>query len=120
MIIEIAGQQWSVQAVEAHDPGLFANGDECRGTCWCGKSEIYLSKELSGDQVPRVVMHELVHAYIYATQAVKPENWTEEDMCELIAIYGWQMCVLGRQICEELFPKVKLRPWNITYGEVRV
>lgn len=120
MLIEIAGQQWSVTKVDAHHPGLMVDGTARRGACWCGKAEIYISNEVTGDQVPRVIMHELTHAYIYSTQAVQPESWNEEDVCELIAIYAWEMSVLGRQICEELFPKVKLRPLDLVQHEARV
>jgi hypothetical protein len=120
MIIEIAGQQWQVHKVEAHHPGVMVDGTSRRGACWCGKAEIYISNEVAGDQVARVVMHELAHAYIYSTQAVQPEAWSEEEVCELIAIYAWEMSVLGLQICEELFPKTKLRSVNLVRHEARV
>ena len=112
MIIEIAGQQWQVHKVEPHHPGLVVDGSVCRGACWCGKSEIYLSSELTGDQVARVVLHELAHAYIYATQAVQPESYTEEDICELVGIYAWEMGALCQAVCRTLFPEVVLRPWS--------
>ena len=120
MIIEIAGQQWQVHKVEAHHPGVIVDGTARRGACWCGKAEIYISNEVTGDQVARVVMHELAHAYIYSTQAVQPEEWSEEDVCEMIAIYAWSMCLLCTLICQELFPEVKLRPWYSKPVEARV
>ena len=120
MIIEIAGQQWRVEKVESHHPGLFVEGTARRGACWCGSTEIYISNELKGDQVARVVTHELAHAYIYSTQAIQTESWTEEDVCELVAIYAWEMCVLCQAVCNQLFPEVKLRPWNTIQREVRV
>ena len=120
MIIEIAGQQWQVHKVEAHHPGVMVDGTARRGACWCGKAEIYISNEVTGDQVARIVMHELTHAYIYSTQAIQTETWNEEDVCELFAIYAWEMSVLGRHICEELFPGVKLRPLKLAQREARV
>lgn len=119
MIIEIAGQQWLVEKVESHHPGLFVEETARRGACWCGSTEIYISNELKGDQVARVVMHELAHAYIYSTQAVQPESWTEEDVCEMFAIYAGPMCLLCRLVCQELFPDVKLRPWLTKHVEAR-
>lgn len=109
MLIEIAGQQWLVEKVESHHPGLFVEGTACRGACWCGSAEIYISNELKGDQVARVVMHELAHAYLYSTQAVQPESWTEENVCEMVAIYAWEMCVQCQAVCQVLFPEVTLR-----------
>ena len=120
MIIEIAGQQWQVYKVDAHHPGLMVNETAHRGACWCGAAEIYLSSELKGDHVTRVVMHELAHAYIYSTQAIDVESWSEEDVCELIAIYAGLMCLGCQLICQELFPEVKLRPWYPTPVEARV
>lgn len=118
-MIEIAGQQWLVDKVESHHPGLFVGGTARRGACWCGSTEIYISDELKRDQVARVVMHELAHAYIYSTQAVQPESWGEEDVCELFAIYAWEMCALCQAVCNQLFPEVKLRPWNTIQREAR-
>lgn len=120
LVIEIAGQQWQVWAVNAHHPGLMVDGTARRGACWCGKTEIYISNECTGDQVARVVMHELAHAYIYSTQAISVENWTEEDVCEMIAIYAGPMCLLCQLICQELFPEVRLRPWYTKPVEARV
>ena len=119
VVIEIAGQQWQVHKVEAHHPGVLVDGTARRGACWCGKADIYISNEVTGDQVARVVMHELAHAYIYSTQAIQPESWVEEDVCELFAIYAWEMCALCQAVCNQLFPEVKLRPWNTIQREAR-
>ena len=120
MRIEIAGQQWIVEKVDSHHPGLFVGDVARRGAAWCGQAEIYISNELKGDQGARVVMHELAHAYIYSTQAVQPESWSEEDVCELFAIYAGPMCLLCTSICQELFPEVQLRPWYSKPVEARV
>lgn len=119
-MIEIAGQQWQVYKVEAHHPGVIVDGTARRGACWCGKAEIYISNELKGDQVARVIMHELTHAYIYSTQAIQPESWNEEDVCELFAIYAWEMCVQCQAVCQALFPEVVLRIYRETYKEPKV
>lgn len=120
MVIEIAGQQWQVNKVEAHHPGVVVDGTARRGACWCSKAEIYISNEVTGDQVSRVIMHELAHAYIYSTQAVQPESWDEESVCELIAIYAWEMCVQCQSICQALFSEVVLRIYREAYKEPKV
>lgn len=119
MVIEIAEQQWQVHRVESNHPGLYVENTARRGACWCGKAEIYLSTELEGDQAVRVIMHELTHAYIYSTQAVQPENWAEEDVCELFAIYARPASILCQMICQRLFPEVALRSWTPTQKEVQ-
>ena len=120
MVIEIAGQQWQVHKVEAHHPGVMVEGTARRGACWCSKAEIYISKEVTGDQVPRVVMHELTHAYIYSTQAAQLEAWQEEEVCDLIAIYAWEICALCQAVCETLFPEVRLRLFKVAHREARI
>ena len=120
MVIEIVGQQWQVHKVEAHHPGVMVDGTARRGACWCGKAEIYISNEVTGDQVARVIMHELVHACIYSTQAVQPDNWDEESVCDLFAIYAWGLCTLCQAVCNQLFPEVKLKSWNTMQWETRV
>lgn len=120
VVIEINGQQWSVEKVDAHHPGLFVEGTARRGAAWCGQAEIYLSNELKGDQVARVAMHELAHAYIYSTQAITPEAWSEEDVCELCALYAWEMSALCQAVVRELYPEVKLRAWSEVLKEARL
>ena len=120
MVIEIAGQQWQVNKVEAHHPGLMVDGTARQGACWCGKAEIYISNEVTGDQVSRAIMHELAHAYIYSTQAIQPESWNEEDVCEMFAIYAWEMCVQCLVVCRALFPEVVLRIHREAYKEIKV
>lgn len=88
MHILIAGQKWDVLKVSGHDPGLYADAKTCLGTAWPGHLRIYISAELEGDSALRTIKHELVHAYIYSTQAIRPETWDEEDVCEFLSIYG--------------------------------
>ena len=119
VVIEINGQQWSVEKVDAHHTGLFVEGAARRGAAWCGQTEIYLSNELRGDQVARVAMHELAHAYIYSTQAISPEVWNEEDVCELFALYAREMSTMCQVVVQKLYPEVKLRPWSEVLKEAR-
>ena len=119
MIIEIAGQQWQVHKVESFHPGLMVEGTARRGACWCGRAEIFLSDELIGDQVARVVTHELVHAYIYSTQAVQPESWDEEAVCELFAIYALEIAAMCYAVCQDLYPNVTVRSYDKVLKEVR-
>lgn len=119
MTIEIAGQQWHVCTIGAHRPELMVDGTSRLGACWPAHLNIWISDELRGDQVPRVVMHELTHAYIYSTQAITPESWSEEDLCEFVAIYGQEISEMCTLVCHELFPEVKLRTFQRIQREER-
>ena len=120
MVVEIAGQQWDIKTVAAHHPGLCVDGTFRSGACWCAKYTIYLSNELAGDQVARTTMHELVHAFIYSTQALTVESWREEDICEFFAIYGEELVAVLRVVCKRLFPATVLRKWDTKTQEARV
>lgn len=102
--ITINGCAWLVSKVDAHSPGLMVGESECRGTCWSGTSSIYLSNELTRVTAPRVIRHELAHAWIWATQAVIPETWSEEDVCEIIGIYAQDIVDAANFILNRLWP----------------
>lgn len=103
MILGINEQTWEVVKVPAHDPLLIVDGQSCAGTTWCGHQKIALSDELSGDHAHRIIAHELGHAILYATQACKPESYSEEDLCEFLGIYSRLLCMLEEDIYKELF-----------------
>ena len=84
----IANQKWCIFLADSHDPELMVDGTHCLGTTWPARLEIYVSNELCGDRLKRTIRHELAHAFIASTQMVRPESYTEEDLCEFMAIYA--------------------------------
>lgn len=86
--LTLLGQKWEVFTADAHDPELIADGCSCTGTTWCGHFKIFLSNELKGSRLLRTIRHELTHAVIYSSQCEVPENFSEEQICEFVAIYG--------------------------------
>lgn len=105
MAISINGRRWMVYKTDSHSPGLIVDGDACRGACWCGDLTIFLSNELTRATAGRTIRHELAHAWIYATQAAIPETWSEEDVCELIAIYAQDIAEVAQYVLEVLWPE---------------
>lgn len=105
MSITINGTRWKVFKTDSHSPGLIADGDTCRGTCWCGDLNIFLSNELTRATAGRTIRHELAHAWIYTTQAAIPETWSEEDVCELIAIYAQDIAEVAQYVLDVLWPE---------------
>lgn len=101
---DLNGQKWRVCVVDAHDQSVFPR----RGFTWKNLQKIYLSNELDERTAPRVIAHELTHATLYATQ-IKDlvnstvENFTEEDVCEFMALYGAQIADIAQDLMEKLF-----------------
>lgn len=103
----IMDQQWTIQKVPSHDSTLYVANEACTGTMWAAKQAIYISEELSTHRAWRTIVHELCHAYIIATQAVVPESWTEEDVCELFAIYASEIVNKASQIFAHMYGGVE-------------
>lgn len=101
--IFILDQEWTIEKVPPHDSNLYVSNEVCTGTMWAAKQAMYISGELSSERAWRTILHELCHAYIAATQAVVPEEWSEEAVCELIAIYGYEMVEKARSIHESFY-----------------
>ena len=99
----ILDQEWTIEKVKSHDANLYVNNEVCTGTMWAAKQAIYISDELSPERAWRTIMHELCHAYISATQAIVPEEWAEEAVCELIAIYAYEMVEKAQSIHKCLY-----------------
>lgn len=106
--ITLNAQKWGVHVVDPHDPSLFFYGSPRRGCTWCYAQKIYLSDELDERTATRVIAHELTHAMIYATQIkdsgnTEKENYTEEDVCEFMAMYGAQITDIAKDLMKKLF-----------------
>lgn len=84
----LAGERWTISIVDSHDSNLVCEGDVSRGCTWPGKHAIYLSNELDERTFRRVLTHELTHAFLFATQIEEFETFNEEQVCELVAIWG--------------------------------
>lgn len=109
MLANVAHTVWEVHKVSAHHPGLYVNDTARAGATWPMTQKIYLSDELSGDQVYRVILHELSHAWLHATQVSQQESWNEEELCDMIAIYGPDIVHLATAVHKQLYPEVQLR-----------
>lgn len=116
--IMINGSEWTIYKTDSHSPGLTVDGDVCRGACWCGGLSIFLSNELTRATAGRTIRHELAHAWIWATQAAIPETWSEEDICELIAIYAQDIAKVALDVLNTLWPEEIHSPSWGSYKEV--
>lgn len=99
----ILDQMWSIEKVPSHDSNLYINNNVCCGSAWPAKLAIYISDELSPERAWRTILHELCHAYIAATQAAVPENWSEEDLCEFMSIYALELTGTATKLHRDLY-----------------
>ena len=106
MKFNIRDQHWCIETVPAHDPGLWVDGTARTGATWPVTCKIYVSDELNADQGYRVILHELTHAFIVATQVHSPESWTEEAVCEMVSIYGDEIVALANKLTGGLYGNV--------------
>lgn len=103
MKIKIGNLEWTVLRAAAHEPVLVVDGLECTGTTWLGKAEIYIDETLQGSRAMRTLVHELCHAYIFSTQAIRPETWDEEAICDFVAVYALEITKLASEVFNVLY-----------------
>ena len=99
----IVDQKWIIRVVDSHDPHMVVDGAVCRGCTWVGQSEIYMSNELTERTFKRVLLHELVHACLFATQMSVPDAFNEEQLCDFLAIYSEKILDLANKIEQRFF-----------------
>lgn len=103
IIVAIGQATWRVSIEDSHSSKLCVDGDVSRGCTWCGKHEICLSNELTRLTFRRVCAHELTHAILFSTQACLLETYTEEQLCDFMALYGGEVVNLADKLEEWAF-----------------
>lgn len=84
----INGELWRVIFVEPqHSALLKPNGDFAIGACDDFSKTIYLSKNLSGEYLKKVLCHEITHAMMFSFNIRMPLS-QEELFAELMATFG--------------------------------
>lgn len=108
MKIEINNLIWEIAIAPNTNPELVVNGEAASGTTWPMQQKIYLSADLTKDTVRSVIAHELAHAFLFSTQ-IKPtcdaneENYSEEEMCNFVSMWGEQIFDLTNKIYSKLY-----------------
>lgn len=95
------GYLWKVEYVDSTDPMLVdRTGRRTVATTDPDRLTVYLSKELSGDFLIKVVLHELGHCAMHSFglvddihRMVYPDKWieAEEWVCNFFADYGFRI-----------------------------
>ncbi|MBQ8830837.1 MAG: hypothetical protein IJ017_04515 [Oscillospiraceae bacterium] len=100
--IKINDVAWSVKRVDPNHAGLYVNGVACVGTTWPAKAEIYIADNQAPSKMLLTIRHELAHAFLNCTQIRAPESFSEEEICEFVALHGGQVMRLAEVIVEAI------------------
>ena len=84
----INNQKWKIKEVKEHNDNLLIDGAWRQGSTHFDKQTIYLLESLLSDRKEEVLLHELTHAFLYATQVNYYKDFDEENLCEFVALYS--------------------------------
>lgn len=101
MNVLVNGIKYNVKEVEPTHSMLLIGDKRCSGTCHYHHQEIYLSNALKLDTMYNTLCHELSHAFLAETQLENKENFTEENLCEFVGIYGKKICEIADNYFKE-------------------
>lgn len=79
---------WDIYEVPGTDANLYVDGKQCRGVTRYFNREICINKDLLPCDKRQVLIHELTHAFIYDTQIETRDDYTEEHLCDFMAMYA--------------------------------
>ena len=81
---------------------LILNGTLCKGVVSYKDYTIYVDSSITSKQLERLIPHELTHIVLYITQICRKDTFTEEDLCELLALYGKYIVRKSREIINKV------------------
>lgn len=87
-LLPFSDHVWKVYEVPGNDSMLLVNGSRVRGATHFYHQSIYIDEGILPDDKRRVLMHELAHAFIYITQLDYKDKYSEENLCDFVAMYG--------------------------------
>lgn len=91
MKFEINNIEWNIIECDSLDIRLQMNGEYCGGVTSFDNKEIYLLRDTKNSYKYKILLHELSHCVINDCLLSKPKNYTEEDLCEFVALYSRQI-----------------------------
>lgn len=88
MEVKINGTTWNIKEVDTRSQELNINGNQCYGTCKYHTQEICLDSSLKKSKKYQTLKHELAHAFISCHLLEQKKSYSEEEMCEYVALYA--------------------------------
>lgn len=80
--------EWEVYLVPQGSEGLLTGEKTNWGTTHFKSKKIYVDNSLNNKDIYEVLVHELTHAILFETQIKKVKKFNEEDVCEMMGMYG--------------------------------
>lgn len=101
----INGEEWRIVQTSSFHPALQrSDGSYTIGACDDFTKTIYISEDLSGPFMKKVLCHEMTHAAMFSYN-VELDYAQEELLADLIATYGSEII----EITNQIFQKIKNR-----------
>lgn len=100
MEVKINSLKWTIKEVDTRSQELNANGNQCYGTCKYHTQEIFLDNSLKNDKKCQTLKHELAHAFISCYMLEQKQNYSEEDLCEFVALYSDKIVEIATKYME--------------------
>lgn len=107
----VNGYLWNVKVVNKGSNALIdRTGNRRLATTDQNTMTVYLSSELHGSMLSRVLVHEIGHCFIWSYdlfeelhRMVKPEYWVEAEewLCNFVADYGMGIYDRARKVLGE-------------------
>lgn len=86
--IRVNGYPWDIVFTNDKKNLIDRNEHICKGLVSYKEKTIYIDESVPREDIRHILKHELTHIYIYRTQSWLKETFTEEDICEFVAMYG--------------------------------
>lgn len=100
---EVNGLDWTVVFVPWNDPNLYRDNDTLTvGMCDSKARMVYISDYIEGEFLRKVILHELVHVFVFSFGLNKIKLDCEERMADLIATHGADILATAEKIWEAL------------------
>lgn len=101
-MIKINDVYWELRFVAPYSPDLQrSDGTFSVGCCNRNNQTIYISADLRGKELKKVLCHEIVHAAMFSYD-VFLDLYTEELFADLVATYGEEIINITNYLFNEL------------------
>lgn len=100
--VDINKLNWTIEEVDTRSAELIVDNKSCFGVCKYLTQEIFIDASLKEDKKCQTLKHELTHAFLYCHLLEKKENYTEEELCEFVAIYSDEIIRIANE-CSNMF-----------------
>lgn len=91
MKIEINGKHWTIEERPTNDSFLYWENGRLTGSTHYFHKLIVIDETLLKESKETVLRHELTHAFLHETQIQQKDEYTEEELCDFVGIYGEQI-----------------------------